>query len=142
MDKINEILVRLTLEKGKGNQSLVAAALDIKPQTFGNYLKGREIPVSLIIKWKKVYGEDLLALSETGVETNVDESIKDVPVNTDAVKSMPLDVWHQLQKNFNSFEKNREMFGLVLAKEGTEKQQLLDILRNVRPNGVQPHKKK
>lgn len=77
MDKINELLVRLTLEKGRGNKSVVAAALGEKPQTFGNYLKGRSIPITLIRKWKKVYGEDLLLLSETDVETNVDKSNND-----------------------------------------------------------------
>lgn len=142
MDKINEVLVKLTLEKGKGNQSLVAAALGIKPQTFGNYLKGREIPVTLVMKWKKVYGEDLLALSETDVKTNVDKSNKDTSTKDESSKAMPLDVWHQLQKNFDSFEKNREMFGLVLAKEGSEKKELLDILRNISASGIQSHKVK
>lgn len=71
MERINEILKRLVLEKGQGNQAKVAAALGVSPQRLGHYLKGRKLPLDFILTWKKVYGEDLVQMAEG----------KDVPTN-------------------------------------------------------------
>lgn len=130
MDRINEILAKLTLEKGKGNQAKVARALGEKPQTFGNYIKGRTIPVSLIEKWKEVYGEDLLQLAKKpastivskGVsrETNVDNVI------TGPVKVLPMDAWELLQDDNKEFK--------------NEIKNLWDMIRFLKGQGVTPHK--
>jgi hypothetical protein len=139
VDKLNKVLADLTLKKGNGNQSLVANSLGIKPQTFGNYLKGREIPVSLIKRWKEVYGENLLALAETGFETNVSRETKQVtmePIQSDEpVKIMPLDVWQKVLKDSDRFDE-------VLEMNKEEIQNLWSLIRDLRGSNLSSHKTK
>ena len=62
--------------------------------------------------------------------------------NSEPIKTMPLDVWHRLERNFNNFERNSELFEKVLAKEDSEKSQLLEIIRNLTSGQIQSHKMK
>lgn len=102
MDKINEILKELTLKKGKGNQKKVADELGFKPQTFGNYLKGRKIPGKLIQKWREVYGEDLVTLStNVSHETVGGFSARDI-VESEHYIGMHRRVYDTLEKNMDT----------------------------------------
>lgn len=62
--------------------------------------------------------------------------------SNEPVKIMPLDLWTRLERNFNNFEKNSELFERVLEKEGKEKAALLEIIKNMTSSGVEPHKVK
>jgi hypothetical protein len=136
VDKLNKVLAEMTVKKGKGNQSVVANALGIKPQTFGNYLRGREIPVSLIQRWKEVYGENLLALVETGFETNVSRETKtSKETATEQVKVMPMDVWHKVLKD-------SERFDDVLEMNKEEMRNLWRLIHNMRGGNLDSHETK
>lgn len=130
MDRINEILAKLTLEKGKGNQAKVARALGEKPQTFGNYIKGRTLPVSLIEKWKEVYGEDLLQLAKKPASTIVSKSVsRETNVDnviTGPVKVLPMDAWELLQDDNKEFK--------------NEIKNLWDMIRFLKGQSITPHK--
>lgn len=58
----SELLKKLTLEKGNGNNAAVAKKLGFTPQRYFNYLNGRKPPHELYVKWKEIYGEDLNAM--------------------------------------------------------------------------------
>lgn len=81
MDKINEVLegrVKALMFETKGlSQADIARSIDEKPQTFGNYVRGRTIPASVLRKWKAKYKEDLEELAEAGPSTNVSRGNSD-----------------------------------------------------------------
>lgn len=103
MAKINEVLAKLILEKG-GNKAEIARKLgDVTPQAIGKYANDRAIPVEFIKRWKAVYGEDLLALSETtGSQSrmNVPHQIKE----GDYIGLHQL-AWHEFQETLKHSRK-------------------------------------
>jgi hypothetical protein len=135
VEKINEILAKLTLEKGKGNQAKVANALGLKPQTFGNYLKGRKLPGSLIAKWKQVYGEDLISMSSlsTDLSTNVSRGTPQDNNGRESIKTMPMDVWHKVLKDGERFDE-------VLDMNKEEIRNLWILIHDLRSRNLDPHK--
>jgi hypothetical protein len=136
VEKINEILANLTLEKGKGNQAKVASALGLKPQTFGNYLKGRKLPGSLIAKWKEVYGEDLISMAALSTRKSTNVSRETLSVNNsheEEVKIIPMDVWHELKNNNHELHDNNQ-----LIKE--EVRFLRGLVHHFTGKTIDPHK--
>jgi abortive infection bacteriophage resistance protein len=129
VDKINEILADLTLKKGKGNQAEVARALGIKPQTFGNYLKGRTLPLNLVAKWKKVYGEDLQELANKDVSTNVDDTNNDVPfkhlIAEGEYVGLHKKAWDEFQK---TLEHNRKIIAEITSTNSELGKGILEIV--------------
>lgn len=70
------------LVRKKGTNKDVAPPLGITPQALGKYMKGRTIPLHVVTKWKKAYGDDLLELSKDIHEPNVSRETKDdKPIN-------------------------------------------------------------
>jgi hypothetical protein len=104
--KINEVLVRRVKELG-GNQAEIARKIGFKSQTFGNYLKGRKLPLELIEAWKRVYKEDLQDLADeinVSRETN-QRSFRDEIFEGDYI-GMHKRVYDQLEENYAT---NREL---------------------------------
>lgn len=67
--------------------------------------------------------------------------------SNEPVKVVPLDLWNRLERNFNNFEKNSEMFGHVLEKEEREKadlsrknDELVAIIKSMIGGQIQPNK--
>lgn len=74
MDRLNQVLIELVKQKGK--QVEVAKALGISSQRLGNYLRGRQISVDIITRWRRAYNEDLMVLAETPGTTIVSRETK------------------------------------------------------------------
>lgn len=108
MAKINDVLARLILEKG-GNKAEIARKLgDVTPQAIGKYANNRAIPVSFIKRWKAVYGEDLIELSETNgsqwlsmVKGAAEEHFQDRIFHGDYI-GMHNRAWNQLEETLNT----------------------------------------
>lgn len=85
VDRINEVLAErvksLMFSKGI-SQADVARSIGEKPQTFGNYVRGRTIPAHVLRQWKAVYKEDLERLAETATETTVSRETTHDPWDT------------------------------------------------------------
>lgn len=99
-ERINKVLYDLV--KAKGTNESVAKPLGVTPQALGRYMKNRVPPVSFILRWKEVYKEDLLALSEPDNEPIVSRetksgSSKHKIVDGDYV-GMHKDAWAQFEK--------------------------------------------
>ena len=74
MDRINEVLaerVKTLMFDNSISMGNIARSIGEKPQTFGNYVRGRTIPAHVLRKWKAVYKEDLEKIAETEQETDV-----------------------------------------------------------------------
>lgn len=73
MDQVSSLLEALVPQKGS-NKSEVAAKLGISSQLLGQYMKGRQNPkIHFFNKWKEVFGEDLLRMTETNVSEQARE---------------------------------------------------------------------
>lgn len=102
MERLNEVLLELVRKKGTNKK--VAAPLGITPQALGKYLKGRRLPVSLLTRWKEVYGEDLMKLANGEKEPNVSrETSKNVSFRDEIFEGeyigMHQRVWTQHELN-------------------------------------------
>lgn len=116
MERLNEVLLELVRKKGTNKK--VAAPLGITPQALGKYLKGRKLPVSLLTKWKEVYGEDLMKLANGEKEPNVSrETNKNVSFRDEIFEGdyigLHKRVWDQLEKSMNS---DRELLRQAMTK--------------------------
>lgn len=70
MRQLSDILKELIPKKGK-SKSEVARLLGISSQLLGQYQRGGRKPGGdFFLKWRQVFGEDLLKLIETGVSSN------------------------------------------------------------------------
>lgn len=126
MEKINEVLaqrVKTLMFNDDVSQADIARSVGEKPQTFGNYVRGRTIPAKLLRQWKIVYKEDLEKLSETNVPTIV-ASVNE-PKHKDPVKVLPMDAWELLQDDNREFKK--------------EIGNLWDMIRYLKGQGVKAH---
>lgn len=84
MDQVSELLKTLVPKKGKSTAE-VARKLEISSQLLGQYMAGRQNPKAIFYKkWKKVFGEDLLAMTET----NVSHGKEDVVVITESLPTI------------------------------------------------------
>lgn len=127
MERLNQVLFDLVRKKGTNKK--VAEPLGITPQALGKYLKGRKLPLTLVKKWKEVYGDDLLKLAEGQKEPNVSRETN----NGEVVKTLPMDAWELLQKNFSQFEKNSELVNSEVVF-------LREVIRNLTRQGVNTNK--
>lgn len=60
--------------------------------------------------------------------------------NSEPLKTMPLDVWIRLERNFENFVKNEETFRQVIANEDAKMNRLLDIIRDMTTGRIESHK--
>jgi hypothetical protein len=60
----------------------------------------------------------------------------------DQVISLPLAVWNRLERNFDNFEKNSDLFEKLVEKDRNEKADLLAIVRHLTGTKVESHKMK
>lgn len=77
MSQVSDLLKKLVPKKGKTKKE-VADKLKISPQLLGQYMKDRQKPkTGFYVKWKEVFGEDLLNIEETNVsrETETKQEI-------------------------------------------------------------------
>jgi transcriptional regulator with XRE-family HTH domain len=76
LNQVKDILSELVPKKGKSNAE-VGRKLGISGQLLGQYINGRQKPkAAFYIKWKRVFGEDLIKLIEGNV-SNVEHSTED-----------------------------------------------------------------
>lgn len=140
MSKLNDALDRSITEKRLSNEDVAKSLGLYTAAAIGNYRRGkRKVPSDLIEKWKEIYGEDLHDSPKTnvsGIKTNVSRETTDghQPI------MIPMRVWDRLERNFDNFERNSELFEKVLQKEIDEKSQLLEIIRNLTSSRVESHK--
>jgi phage repressor protein C with HTH and peptisase S24 domain len=67
LSQVSDIIAKEVADRG-GNQSEIARKLGISSQLLGQYIAGRHKPkADFYIKWKTVFGEDLLDLIERNV---------------------------------------------------------------------------
>lgn len=133
--RLNQVFAMLV--KSKPSKVAVANALNISPQSLGYYIKGRKIPVTVIEKWKEVYGQNLLELSEMDFEADLDTIIKNgTQANGTngshekkfdqrvAEESINAEAFKRLQKDHEMFEKelNRawDLIDRLLPKAKTQ----------------------
>src|SRR5688572_8145945 len=96
-------------------------------------MKGRTIPLQVVTKWKEVYGDDLIALSKDTNEPNVSRETKSNMTSPNGVKVIELDVWQRLERNFDQFAKNSDVFESELLF-------LREIIRNMSRQSIDPNK--
>ncbi|MES2620199.1 MAG: S24 family peptidase [Bacteroidota bacterium] len=70
MDQVSTLITRLREQK-ELNKSQAAERLEISSQLLGQYESGKRIPkTQFFLKWKEVFGDDLLELLEANVSIN------------------------------------------------------------------------
>lgn len=103
---INEAFAALV--RSKGNQVRAAAALGISSQSIGYYMRGRKIPLEVILKVQDVYGIDLI--SGNNRETDVSHETKRDELkhsfHTEVIKeAINQSMLEQLYKDLANFDK-------------------------------------
>lgn len=99
------MIARLILEKG-GNKAEIAKHLgNVTPQAIGNYETGkRKVPLDFITRWKEVYGEDIIKLSETNVSHETSKSrVRAMSLIEDPDwVSMQREAWDELKETLST----------------------------------------
>lgn len=79
LNQFSETLTARRISKGL-NKSKIAAKLGISSQLYGQYELGSKKPkADFFIKWRKIFGEDLLAQTETNVSHETKDSSSTTP---------------------------------------------------------------
>jgi predicted transcriptional regulator len=91
LDQVVAVLGRLVPKKGK-SKSEVARKLGISSQLLGQYMDGRQKPkADFYLKWKSVFGEDLMKYVETNV-SEVREDAIEYEVGTPLIKELTKEI--------------------------------------------------
>lgn len=99
MADIKDILNDLVPKKGK-TKAAVARPLHISAQLLGQYMSGRQKPKAVFyLKWKKVYGEDLIKMTETNVSR--ENGLADMPEIKDPLPLVSVEDHMNLLKSYN-----------------------------------------
>lgn len=125
--KINQVLYDLV--KAKGTNESVSKPLGVTPQALGRYMKDRMPPVAFILKWKEVYKEDLLALSELDNEPNVSRETLQKEFDKEVGSNLTMEMFKQVQKDSDGKDEFiRNLWKLIEAGG------VLDALKRITAN--------
>lgn len=127
--RINQLFAQLV--KAKESQVVVANELGISSQSVGYYMRGRKIPLDVIEKWEARYGQNLMTLSRSNFENNIETIVS----RETKVEETPKQMFDRAVENEAIKREMLDQLYKDLANQARHLDKALDLVARLLPPG-------